>query len=242
MLTLASSAFAMPTSGVSRGAGAYAWTSALEVDSISQLGGADSASMADDAVDRDASVRALRPRSSRRGSWESEASRWSAAVSGTGTGTGTGGLSALGRGGSVRTAPSFRTGGQTVEDQDTFSLIDEDPNGDEVSTRGDDEVEGQGGAASPGVAERDRDETRSPISVNSESEHGRSPRPLDLDSPSSSPPGSESQTSSSGEEPTRPTTPNDRKTESAGHDTTPKKEKLNGFEHVGLGSPIQLEK
>lgn len=34
--------------------------------------------------DADASVRALRPRSSRRGSWESEASGWSAAVTGGG--------------------------------------------------------------------------------------------------------------------------------------------------------------
>lgn len=39
-----------------------------------------------DERDADASVRALRPRSSRRGSWESEASRWSARVQ-TGAGT-----------------------------------------------------------------------------------------------------------------------------------------------------------
>lgn len=40
-----------------------------------------------DDRDIDASVRALRPRSSRRGSWESEASGWSARIAGGGPGT-----------------------------------------------------------------------------------------------------------------------------------------------------------
>lgn len=94
MLTLASSAYAMsgprpeaslrstPFSALGGGG-----------DSMSHFGGGGSVSFADaesvsqfvtgdddrlDDRDVDASVRALRPRSSRRGSWESESSRWSA--------------------------------------------------------------------------------------------------------------------------------------------------------------------
>jgi len=71
----------------------------------------------DDSVlavdDREASVRALRPRSSRRGSWESEASRWSAGMGSV--------LGNLAGGRSVRTAPSYRTGGQGATDD-----VDED--------------------------------------------------------------------------------------------------------------------
>lgn len=244
VLTLASSAFAQPTNAVSRGAGAYAWSARAEADSVSQLGGADSVShasiVADDAtleLDRDASMRALRPRSSRRGSWESEASRWSAAVSGN---TGTGGLSALGRGGSVRTAPSFRTGGQTGEDQDgCFSLIDEDPDSDGDSRRGhDDERDGRGLSPNHAAMERqiERDEARSPISVNLE--HPTLEPPSSPTSPSHE--RTLSQTSSSGEEPTRPTTPDDQRTQSSGQDTTPKKERLKELEDVGSESPIRF--
>lgn len=122
MLTLASSAFA--TSGARTGG--YAWTGGYAGDSVSHLGGGDSLShfVVDDALmaeDRDASVRALRPRSSRRGSWDSEASGWSARVSGMG------GMGLIGRERSVRTAPSFRTGGQaTMDDHDgNGSLLDD---------------------------------------------------------------------------------------------------------------------
>lgn len=123
MFTLASSAFGIP-SGPTRWAGA--------ADSMSHLGGGDSQShfvldtdafCGDDM--RDSSVRALRPRSERRNSWESEASRWSAGASLT-LGAGLGGL---GRDRSLRTAPSFRTGGQgTVDDGASVSILggDED--------------------------------------------------------------------------------------------------------------------
>ncbi|KAJ7507567.1 hypothetical protein B0H11DRAFT_2218403 [Mycena galericulata] len=87
VLTLASSAYAMPNrAGVNTPGWSSAPPSALG-DSLSHFGGsitymdAESTShylLGDDDVD--ASVRALRPRSSRRGSWESEASRWSARV------------------------------------------------------------------------------------------------------------------------------------------------------------------
>lgn len=94
VLTLASSAFAMP------GLRTPGWPSAPPSafgasDSISHFDGsaiyadAESSSQLgeDDRVDEgDASLRALRPRSSRRGSWESEASRWSARIQ-TGSGT-----------------------------------------------------------------------------------------------------------------------------------------------------------
>ena len=249
VLTLASSAFAMPTSAVSRGAGtfSYAWNSAAEVDSVSQLGGAESVShvsmLADDALlDRDASLRALRPRSSRRGSWESEASRWSAAVSGTGTGV----LSVLGRGGSVRTAPSFRTGGQIGDDQDGYpSLIDEDPDvNDDVSNTVEDVNDTHDVTLSSSPAERAHITTdtnsSSPDHPTSQQQSSSPPNP---DSPTMS----ESHTSS-GEEATRPTTPNDdRRPDMAGIETTPKKEKGKiggelGDVGVDLGSPIRLEK
>lgn len=111
MLTLASSAYAMPA----RGSGAHAY-------SIHTLGFGDNVSLGgsmvfpdgestsqfpdDDDRDIDASVRALRPRSSRRGSWESEASRWSARVHG-GAGPGT---PSLMRNGSLWATNSVRTG------------------------------------------------------------------------------------------------------------------------------------
>jgi len=90
VLTLASSAYAIP--GLRAQLGHSASPSARGIgDSLSHAGGsitfpdAESASQFilgyDERLDErdvDASVRALRPRSSRRGSWESEASRWSA--------------------------------------------------------------------------------------------------------------------------------------------------------------------
>lgn len=65
--------------------------------------------LGDDDRDVDASVRALRPRSSRRGSWESEASRWSARLQG-GQGTP--------KERSLWTSNSMRTGGDNeLEDE-----------------------------------------------------------------------------------------------------------------------------
>lgn len=134
VLTLASSAFATPV--VDRGRqtpSQYNWTNGTDTAShLSHMdGGGDSLShiMLDGEMpgeDQGASVRALRPRSSRRDSWESEVSRWSAGVSALGA------LGTNGRERSVRTAPSFRTGGQYTMDDNT-SLADEDL----VSTRDD---------------------------------------------------------------------------------------------------------
>jgi hypothetical protein len=67
--------------------------------------------------DVDASVRALRPRSSRRGSWDSEASDWSARVAG-------GGTSSYVRERSLRTSNSVRTDGQcSAENEETEEPI-----------------------------------------------------------------------------------------------------------------------
>ncbi|KAJ7179331.1 hypothetical protein C8R46DRAFT_1159984 [Mycena filopes] len=119
VLTLASSAYAIPSrAGINTPGWSSAPPSALN-DSLSHFGGsityadAESTSqylLGDDDVD--ASVRALRPRSSRRGSWESEASRWSARVQ-QGGGAGTPSLARDGR--SLWTSNSIRTGGLSVE-------------------------------------------------------------------------------------------------------------------------------
>ncbi|KAH6915262.1 hypothetical protein BKA70DRAFT_1258490 [Coprinopsis sp. MPI-PUGE-AT-0042] len=86
MLTLASSAYAIPARGSTTRA--YSITTSILGDNASyynpsmalQDGESTSQFVDDDDRDIDASVRALRPRSSRRGSWESEVSRWSARV------------------------------------------------------------------------------------------------------------------------------------------------------------------
>ena len=153
VLTLASSAFGIPTTN----RGAYAWTAGA--DSASHLGGGDSVShiILDGELtleDRDASVRALRPRSSRRGSWESEVSRWSAGISALGA------HGPMGRERSVRTAPSFRTGGQgTVDDQGSVSLLDDDM----LTREGGDELDGLGGGTVGDEITRER--TFSPMSA-----------------------------------------------------------------------------
>ncbi|KAL5488171.1 hypothetical protein ACEPAI_6279 [Sanghuangporus weigelae] len=143
VLTLASSAFATPL--VERDYRArtastgtpYTYTWAAGADTASHLshldGTGDSISqVALDGDEPNASMRALRPRSTRRDSWESEMSRWSAGVSV---------LGAFGPGGrdrSVRTAPSFRTGGQTfdIDECGSSCLIDED-----VSSTKEDEMD-----------------------------------------------------------------------------------------------------
>lgn len=104
MLTLASSAFGIPGSRIGVLGGTNDATSFSHFSQFggSRMGAEDRSShfiLGDDLDvegdrDFDASVRALRPRSSRRGSWESEASGWSArlgngttAASGSGCGT-----------------------------------------------------------------------------------------------------------------------------------------------------------
>ena len=104
VLTLASSAFGIP--GARVGANALTGRRSLADDSVSHISGVlgigdsvshftpadldaddDRLTEADRDGDVDASVRALRPRSSRRGSWESEASGWSAHLGTSGPGT-----------------------------------------------------------------------------------------------------------------------------------------------------------
>ena len=91
MLTLASSAFGVPGARIGANALSYGGERSIigagdSISHISGLLGDDERLFNDGEMDRDfdASVRALRPRSSRRGSWESEASGWSAAVTGSG--------------------------------------------------------------------------------------------------------------------------------------------------------------
>jgi hypothetical protein len=131
VLTLASSAYAVP--GLRPGIGHSAATSARGLgDSLSHFGGsltfpdAESTSQfvvgdEDRHEERDvaASVRALRPRSSRRGSWESEASRWSARDQ-LGTGT-----PSLARDRSLWTTNSVRTGGLSIENTETYDRSDD---------------------------------------------------------------------------------------------------------------------
>jgi len=109
VITLASSAFAIPGARMTMGSmGSTVLSGAFGGgDSISHLGGSamgdnegenlsqfvlgdDDRLDVDGERDADASLRALRPRSSRRGSWESEVSGWSARVLGTGAGISTG--------------------------------------------------------------------------------------------------------------------------------------------------------
>lgn len=119
MLTLASSAFGVSPAAAHRTGYRGADDSASHLglgpagDSLSVIlrSGVDDSVLAMD--DREASMRALRPRSSRRGSWESEASRWSAGMGSV--------LGNLAGGRSVRTAPSYRTGGHGATDD-----VDED--------------------------------------------------------------------------------------------------------------------
>ncbi|PPQ77309.1 hypothetical protein CVT25_010891 [Psilocybe cyanescens] len=124
VLTLASSAF-----GISNRAGNPNYTPSAIGDSVSHYGGsitfpdAESAYVPGDDErleerDFDASVRALRPRSSRRGSWESEASRWSARVQGPGT-------PSLVRERSLWTSNSIRTGGFSTENGENYETADD---------------------------------------------------------------------------------------------------------------------
>lgn len=150
VLTLASSAFGIP--GARLGVGVLGGRRSVADDSISHFSGAagvgDSTSHfllgeldADDERllegDRDgdvaASLRALRPRSSRRGSWESEASGWSAHI---GNGTGPPGTPSALRDRSVWTTGSLRTGTRSVNLTEEEVSPDKSANGhvDEVSS------------------------------------------------------------------------------------------------------------
>lgn len=132
VLTLASSAYAQPAR---TGTLNYGSTHGGGGDSVSHFGGSTYADMEstsqfllgdDDRLDErdvDASVRALRPRSSRRGSWESEASRWSARVQHGG--------GSLVRERSVWTTNSARTGGFSNENGETYARSDELQNEDD---------------------------------------------------------------------------------------------------------------
>lgn len=125
VLTLASSAFGLPNRP-----GMVPYTPSTTIgDSISHYGGsvnfpdAESTSqyvLGDDERleerDIDASVRALRPRSSRRGSWESEASRWSARVQGA-TRTSFVREKGLRASGSVRTGAFSTDNAETLDDR-----------------------------------------------------------------------------------------------------------------------------
>lgn len=91
LLTLASSAFGIPGARIGANALSYGADRSIlgagdSVSHISGLLGDDERLFNDGEPDRDAgaSMRALRPRSSRRGSWESGTSGWSAAVNGSG--------------------------------------------------------------------------------------------------------------------------------------------------------------
>ncbi|CAA7259510.1 unnamed protein product [Cyclocybe aegerita] len=125
VLTLASSAFGVPNR-----VGPQNYPPSAVGDSASHYGGSimfpdgESTShyvLGDDVEERDfdASVRALRPRSSRRGSWESEASRWSARIQGT---------PSLARDRSLWTSNSIRTGtgGISTENGEAYETADDE--------------------------------------------------------------------------------------------------------------------
>ena len=123
MLTLASSAFGVPGARVGVLGDATSFSHFSQFGG-SRLGAEDRSShfiLGDDLDiegdrDGDASVRALRPRSSRRGSWESEASGWSASVGNGGLFPGAPGGKSL-RSLSVKTG-QMSAGGNLNEDDD----------------------------------------------------------------------------------------------------------------------------
>lgn len=135
VLTLASSTFAIPGARMTMGSIGSTVLSGLvgggdsishlggsmvsdpEGENMSQLSGDDDRPEVDGERDADASVRALRPRSSRRGSWESEVSRWSAKVLGAGAGISTGSKS-------LWTSNSLKTGELVgVEDEEDEKVV-----------------------------------------------------------------------------------------------------------------------
>jgi len=131
MLTLASSAFGVPGARIGANALSYGGDRSIlgagdSISHISGLLGDDERMFNDGEVDRDvdASVRALRPRSSRRGSWESGASGWSAAVTGSG----------YPQNRSLWTSNSIRTGDRLT--MDDYGDDDDDDDNDMTSVGG----------------------------------------------------------------------------------------------------------
>lgn len=131
VLTLASSAFGIPGARIGANALSYGGDRSIlgagdSISHISGLLGDDERLFNDGEVDRDvnASMRALRPRSSRRGSWESEASGWSAAVTGSG----------YPRNRSLWTSNSLGAGDGLTVDVDEEDSIDNDTTSVEGST------------------------------------------------------------------------------------------------------------
>jgi hypothetical protein len=124
VLTLASSAFAFPGTRIGVNALTYPGDrSVMAGDSISHISasqfmlGEDDRMYNDGDIERDidASVRALRPRSSRRGSWESETSDWSAGVGGGAYSMTSPGTPIGTKERSLRTTNSIRTGCEASE-------------------------------------------------------------------------------------------------------------------------------
>ena len=140
LLTLASSAFGLP-----HRSGIHNYSPSAIGDSASHYGGsitfpdAESASHyvlgEDEREERDfdASLRALRPRSSRRGSWESEVSRWSARIQGTGS-------PSLVRERSLWTSNSIRTGGFSGEHEEIYETADDQTPGEITDDSADDQT------------------------------------------------------------------------------------------------------
>lgn len=199
MFTLASSAFGIP--GARNAVGALNGRRSVADDSISHFSGAagvgDSTShflgeLEDDerlleALDHDgdvdASVRALRPRSSRRGSWESEASGWSAHF---GNGTGPPGTPSVLRDRSLWTSASLRTGTRSVnwteEEMSQEKSVNghsdgNSPGGKSEEDRGEDE----GDSVPPLVDEVHGTPTAS--TVNGDVTGNRTPKEKGLDTP-----------------------------------------------------------
>lgn len=184
MFTLASSAFGMP--GARIGANAFTGRQSTADDSVSYFSGApgigDSTSHfplgeldGDDErlldVDRDgdidASVRALRPRSSRRGSWESEASGWSAHF-GAG-GTGTPGTPSLVRERSLWTSGSMRTGTRSINLTEEELSPDKSISGrtDDISLNAHSQKDHEAASFAPSSANSGQDHLSLPTTIHS---------------------------------------------------------------------------
>lgn len=154
VLTLASSAFGMPGARIGMTALSLSGGVSVADDSISHLShgvgaGGDSTSHfllgeLDDLLEKeyqdvDASVRALRPRSSRRGSWASEDSKWSASASLALSGvTGLTSHSPVSHAGprSLWTNGSYRTGGVSVDVSVSNDHGDDETDGNGEETEG----------------------------------------------------------------------------------------------------------
>ncbi|KAI0049553.1 hypothetical protein FA95DRAFT_834740 [Auriscalpium vulgare] len=157
VLTLASSAFGIPGARIGVAGGT---TDATSISHLSQFGGSRLVSedrsshfvLGDELDveerDVDASVRALRPRSSRRGSWESEASGWSARM-GNGSIMGLAGTPA-GHREKTFWPPSARTGRISVDNGN-----EEDDDGQESAYSGDTRSKDISVAPSPVSAQRE---------------------------------------------------------------------------------------